>query len=190
MTSLPQVSVPCSIKVTALKLRSLTSPCSQLVSSLSFLVSCLVNLNTTQNLSTQSPCALKPEISVVGTTIRNCVPYNHAQNGGAERPIRTLKESGTTNLTQSKLNIAFLFDSVRHFAYTRQVLPGVDGISIHEKYYGTPPHPCRLVTFGCAADAVIPLKLRLSHGPRSEEGIILGYNNSTPIKWILLFETK
>jgi hypothetical protein len=94
-------------------------------------------------------------------TIRNCVPYNHGQNGGAERPIRTLKEGGTTNLIQSKLNDKFLFDGVRHFAYTRQVVPENDGVSIHEKYYNTAPHPIRLVPFGCSAGVVIPRELRL-----------------------------
>jgi hypothetical protein len=104
----------------------------------------------------------------VGTTIRKCVPHHHAQNGGAERPIRTLKEGGTTNLTQSKLDDKYLFDAFRHFAYTRQVVPENDGISMHDKYYNTAPHPIRLVPFGCSAGVVIPRELRLLHGPRSE----------------------
>jgi hypothetical protein len=42
------------------------------------------------------------------------------------------------------------------------------------------------VPFGCSAGVVIPRELRLSHGPRSEDGIIIGYNFSAPNGYYIL----
>jgi hypothetical protein len=129
----------------------------------------------------------------LGTTIRRCVPYQHAQNRGAERAIRTLKEQGVTNHTQSNLNdvsTMYLFDAIHvlHFAYTRQAAPQANGVSIFEDYYDRPPHPRRLLSFGCLASATIPHELKLSHGKRAENGIVLGYDTSTPNGYLILRE--
>jgi hypothetical protein len=116
------------------------------------------------------------------------VPYHYAQSGGAKRAIRTLKEQGVTNHTQSNLNDKYLFDAILHFTYTRQVVPKADGVSIFEDYYNRPLHPRRLLSFGCLASSTIPHELRLSHGKRAENGIVLGYDTSTPNGYFIFRE--
>ena len=109
-----------------------------------------------------------------------CVPYRHAQNGKAERTVRTVTEGGLANLLHSRLPYSFLFLAAQCFVDTYNVLPRAGRAAPASLYPAAQaPSGVRLLPFGCLVRPVVPKQLRTKHKARTEEGIFVGYATAT-----------
>jgi len=114
-----------------------------------------------------------------GIIIQAIAPYAHAQNGKAERYIRTLEDGMQTLLADSGLPASFWGDAVLTIQYLRNRLPTLTlptNTTPYEALYGKKPNIDNLRVWGCHCFAIIPLELCDKGGPRRVECIFVGYH--------------
>ncbi|WVZ87055.1 hypothetical protein U9M48_033752 [Paspalum notatum var. saurae] len=107
-----------------------------------------------------------------GVQLRMSCPYTSAQNGKAERMIRTTNDVMRTLLFQASLPARFWAESLHTATYLINRLPSTasPAPTPHHALFGTPPRYDHLRVFGCACypntSATAPHKL----APRSTRG--------------------
>ncbi|WVZ94315.1 hypothetical protein U9M48_040221 [Paspalum notatum var. saurae] len=113
-----------------------------------------------------------------GVQLRMSCPYTSAQNGKAERMIRTTNDVMRTLLFQASLPARFWAESLHTATYLINRLPSTasPAPTPHHALFGTPPRYDHLRVFGCACypntSATAPHKL----APRSTRCVFLGYS--------------
>ncbi|WVZ82160.1 hypothetical protein U9M48_029453 [Paspalum notatum var. saurae] len=113
-----------------------------------------------------------------GVQLRMSCPYTSAQNGKAERMIRTTNDVMRTLLFQASLPARFWAESLHTATYLLNRLPSTasPAPTPHHALFGTPPRYNHLRVFGCACypntSATAPHKL----APRSTRCVFLGYS--------------
>eukprot|EP00963_Diacronema_lutheri_P013672 scaffold2671_cov455-Pavlova_lutheri.AAC.2 len=108
--------------------------------------------------------------------------YAPEQND-AERYHRDLRDHASTMLENCNLPTKYWGEAIRNYAYTRNKLPpstGNDRTTPYEKLTKKPANIQNLRVFGCECWVLKP-KPRITgkFDPRSEKGIMLGYENSS-----------
>ena len=114
-----------------------------------------------------------------GIIVQAVAPYAHAQNGKAERYIRTLEDGMQTLLADSGLPATFWGDAVLTMQYLRNRLPTSTlpaDMTPYKLLYGKKPNVDNLRIWGCQCFAIIPPELRDKGGPRCVECIFVGYH--------------
>jgi len=114
-----------------------------------------------------------------GIIIQAIAPYAHAQNGKAERYIRTLEDGIQTLLADSGLPTSFWGDAVLTIQYLRNRLPTSTlptNTTPYEALYGKKPNIDNIRVWGCNCFATISPELRDKGGPRRVECIFVGYH--------------
>ncbi|WVZ55001.1 hypothetical protein U9M48_005722 [Paspalum notatum var. saurae] len=112
-----------------------------------------------------------------GVQLRMSCPYTSAQNGKAERMIRTTNDVMRTLLFQASLPARFWAESLHTATYLLNRLPSTasPAPTPHHALFGTPRYD-HLRVFGCACypntSATAPHKL----APRSTRCVFLGYS--------------
>ncbi len=84
-----------------------------------------------------------------GILVTPSAPYNPQQNGIAERKNRTLFSKVRTVLIDAGLPQEFWGEAIYYVNYIENLIPGKDGKSPYEKWYGHKPQPTYLKPFGC-----------------------------------------
>ncbi|KAF8692258.1 hypothetical protein HU200_039863 [Digitaria exilis] len=113
-----------------------------------------------------------------GVQLRMSCPYTSAQNGKAERMIRTTNDVLRTLLLQASLPARFWAEALHTATYLLNRLPSsaCPAPTPHHALFGTPPRYDHLRVFGCACypntSSTAPHKL----APRSTLCVFLGYS--------------
>lgn len=104
-----------------------------------------------------------------GISVQVNAPYAHAQNGKAERYVRTLEDGGQTLPANSGLPGSFWGEAVLTVQYIRNRVPTSalpDGRTPFEAFYGKKPDLAHLRVWECQCFAAIPKELCTKGGPR------------------------
>ncbi|WVZ85197.1 hypothetical protein U9M48_032147 [Paspalum notatum var. saurae] len=113
-----------------------------------------------------------------GVQLRMSCPYTSAQNGKAERMIRSTNDVMRTLLFQASLPARFWAESLHTATYLINRLPSTasPAPTLHHALFGTPSRYDHLRVFGCVyypnTSATAPHKLV----PRSTRCVFLGYS--------------
>ncbi|KAJ3486618.1 hypothetical protein NLJ89_g11795 [Agrocybe chaxingu] len=124
---------------------------------------------------------MKAYLDTSGITMQVTAPYAHAQNGKAERFIRTIEEGGQVLLADSGLPASFWGDAVLTTQYLRNRLPTSTlpaGTTPYEVLFGRKPDLSHLRVWGCRCFVTIPPELRSKAGNRRFEAIFVGYEEN------------
>ena len=110
-------------------------------------------------------------------------PYSPHQNGTAERCWGTIFNMARCLLIESRLPKNLWAYAVKASAYIRNRCynPRIN-MTPYEAVLKVKPDLSKLHTFGSYCHALVYIKKKLD--PRSEEGIFLGYDRSSPAYWI------
>ena len=123
-------------------------------------------------------------------------PYTSSQNGKAERAIQNSEQLARAMISEAKLPITFWPYAVQTAAYILNrtaVGPMVNGkpTSPEEIWTGRKPHIDHMRTWGCKCYVHIPDSKRISKlHPRAEEGLFMGYTNTTSQYRVYVVATK
>lgn len=111
-----------------------------------------------------------------GIRILNSVPYNHQQNGKAERLNRTLEDRCRTLLSDSGMPKIFWSEAILYSTYSLNRCPmlGTGKIPASEWYGGETGYH-KLRPFGCVAYTHIVKEKRKKLDDRASKGIMVGY---------------
>lgn len=114
-----------------------------------------------------------------GIRHQKSVAYNQAQNGKAERGVRTTEQISTCLLAEYGLNLRYWAEAATHSMVTLACWSAPHrrgkqhGISRYELYWGRPPATSHLRPFGCPAWAHDPTSTK--HAPKSLKVTYLGW---------------
>lgn len=111
-----------------------------------------------------------------GIRILNSVPYNHQQNGKAERLNRTLEDRCRTILSDSGLPKIFWSEAILYSTYSLNRYPMLGtGKTPAAEWFGGDIGYHKLRPFGCVAYAHIAKEKRKKLDDRASKGIMVGY---------------
>ncbi|KAK7601357.1 hypothetical protein V9T40_008798 [Parthenolecanium corni] len=111
-----------------------------------------------------------------GIRLINSVPYNHQQNGRAERLNRTLEDRARTMLLESGLPKTFWSEAILCSNYLLNRCPTQSTGKIPaEEWYGNSLDFGKLRPFGCICYVHVPKEKRLKFDSRSNKGVMVGY---------------
>lgn len=111
-----------------------------------------------------------------GIRMLNTVPYNHPQNGRAERLNRTLEDLARTVLGKSGTPKSFWSEAVLYANYCLNRLPtSATGKVPASVWYNRDADYSKLRPFGCVCYVHIPKEKRSKFDSHSQKGIMVGY---------------
>ena len=134
--------------------------------------------NGTEYTSKNTQTILKKE----GVEFQTSVPYNPEQNGVSERKNRSLCESGRSMLFDANLPTKYWGEAVMTACYLQNRLP-TKGTETHQTPYEmwneSKPDLSHLRVFGSKAFVHIPKEKRTKWDTHAEEGVLVGYSESS-----------
>ncbi|KAK7588126.1 hypothetical protein V9T40_005371 [Parthenolecanium corni] len=111
-----------------------------------------------------------------GIRVLNTVPYNHPQNGKAERLNRTLEDLARTVLGKSGAPKSFWSEAVLYSNYCLNRLPTTaTGKVPASVWYNRDADYSKLRPFGCVCYVHIPQEKRSKFESHSQKGVMMGY---------------
>ena len=111
-----------------------------------------------------------------GIIAQHTVPYSPQQNGKAERLNRTLLDKARSMLADARLPSQLWGEAVVTANYLRNRSPAAGKTATPwELFFGSRPSVSHLRVFGAKAFAQIPKEKRGKLDPRSQRGIMVGY---------------
>lgn len=116
-----------------------------------------------------------------GITHERTVVYTPEQNGSAERENRTLGEAARTMMCSKGLGKDFWAEAVNAAAFVinRTGTSSIPGKTPYELWFGKPASKLKFRIFGTKAFGHIPRQKRKKWDPKSEQGIFVGYGETT-----------
>ena len=113
-----------------------------------------------------------------GIVMHTTPPYTPEMNGIAERVNRVLTEHASAMLWEAHLPIGFWAAALMNATYLKNRSPTAClDCTPYEAYYGTPPNLGHIRTFGCRAQAHVPLEIRskTTWDSHTTECILIGH---------------
>lgn len=125
-----------------------------------------------------------------GVVHQTAAPYTPEQNGRAERLNRTLQERMIAMLTDAELDVELWAEAANTANYIRNRSPAA-GVSRTpwEMFYGVKPDVSNMRVFGCVAFVQTPKELRRKLEPKSQRGLLLGYEDNSKAYRVLMDES-
>jgi transposase InsO family protein len=119
-------------------------------------------------------------------------PYSPSQNGVAERRQRTLVESARCMLLASGLPYKLWTEALSAAVHIGNKSPtsALDGLTPHEKWFGTPPDVGYLRVFGCVSYGLIPKHDRRKLYPKAKKYALVGYGSHSKAYRLYDFTTQ
>ena len=131
--------------------------------------------------------ALKDFYKRKGIDQQLTAPWNPQQNGAAERLNRTLMEKVRAMLLEAELPRELWAEAVNtaNFIRNRSPVANSRDKTPWEMFYGVKPDVSMLRTFGATTFAMVPDHKRKKLDPRSEKGILVGYDSTAAYRiWV------
>jgi hypothetical protein len=117
-----------------------------------------------------------------GIEFQTVVPYNPEQNGVSERKNRSLCESGRSMLFDASLPTTYWGEAILTACYLQNRL-STKGTETHKTPYelwnGSKPDLSHLRVFGSIAYVHIPKEKRTKWDTHAEEGVLVGYSETS-----------
>lgn len=112
---------------------------------------------------------------------RKISSYTPEQNGSAERENRTLGEAARTMICSEGLDKGYWAEAVNAAAYVlnRTGTSSIPRKTPYELWYGKPASKLKFKIFGTKAFGHIPKQNRKKWDPKAEQGIFVGYGETT-----------
>jgi hypothetical protein len=119
-------------------------------------------------------------------------PYSPSQNGVAERRQRTLVESARCMLLASGLPRNLWTEALRTAVHINNRSPtsALDGLTPHEKWFGSPPDIGYLRVFGCVSFGLVPKRDRRKLDPKGKKYALVGYGSHSKAYRLYDFGTQ
>ncbi|KAF5332827.1 hypothetical protein D9611_005489 [Ephemerocybe angulata] len=130
--------------------------------------------------------AFRTYLEQKGIEIQETAPYQHEQNGKAERYIRTIQDDMHTLLAGSLLPTSYWADAVLTAVYVQNRCPTSTlpaNVTPFERMYGSKPDVSNLRVFGCLAWLHIPSERKSKDSHRREPAIFVGYDHPRKGWW-------
>jgi hypothetical protein len=117
-----------------------------------------------------------------GVACQVTIAYAHAQNGKAERYVRTVEDTIQTMQADSDLPESEWADAAHSAVFVRNRFPTstlARDMTPYEAFYGVKPDVSLLRVWGCLCFPIIPPELRKKNDPRRYPAVFIGYREGT-----------